>query len=182
MVWTVSVTDEGLELNLENPVDKLKYDMAKEMEEKGLYPFSPSLKLLEIIEPEKEDYDEILSFDRKLIAMNLYQENLGDPKDLREFAIYFGLGDGSDNRVKRNMIELAESKPEEFIEGWNDPLRGIMILVRKGIDKGVIGYRGETNVYFYGDVPLGQNYAEIVNTLAKDSQLLLIVQNQTKKV
>jgi len=53
-----------------------------------------------------------------------------------------------------------------------------MVLTRKAIDKGLITLRGDTNIYVYGEVPLGMNHAEIVTALAKDTTLTTLLNSK----
>lgn len=177
-VIPLRVGDDGVTLNLKNPQDNLRYTVAKEMRDMGVFPFEPQDTLIQIIEPEAEDNSAVDVFDRKLKAMKVISEDLSDPKELREFAYYFGLGDGKDVTVKRNMIDLAETSPEQFLEGWNDEFRHIMVLVRKSIDKGLIGFKADTGIYVFGDKVLGMNHNEIVLTLAKDTALVAVLNNK----
>ena len=172
------VDDNGTTLNLSKPIDKLQYDIACEMRDKGVFPFQPSSILVDIIEPEVEDAEAEKRFDRKFKAMKIINEELQDPKDLREFAYYFGLHEGKDSTVKRNMIDLADDSPESIIEAWGDAFRHLMVLTRKAVEKGLITLRGDTNIYVYGEVPLGMNYSEIVAALAKDTTLTTLLNSK----
>ncbi len=177
-VIPLRVSDDGVILNLRNPQDNLRYEVAKEMRDLGIFPFETQEPLIQIIEPEAEDNSAVHKFDRKLQAMKVISDDFSDPKALREFAYYFGLGDGKDVTVKRNMIELAETSPEQFLEGWNDEFRHIMVLVRKSIDKGIIGLKADTGIYVFGEKVLGMNHNEIVTTLAKDTALVAVLNNK----
>jgi len=177
-VTPLRVGDDGVVLNLKNPLDNLRYTVAKEMRDKGIFPFEPQEPLVMIIEPEAEDNSAVDAFDRELKAMKVISEDLADPKDLREFAHYFGLADGKDVTVKRNMIDLAKTSPEQFLEGWTDEFRHIMVLVRKSIDKGIIGLKADTGIYVFGEKVLGMNHNEIVTTLAKDTALVAVLNNK----
>lgn len=172
------IDDSGTTLNLSRAIDKMQYDIAIEMREKGVFPFQPSSTLIDIIEPEIEDAEAEKRFDRKYQAMKIINEELQDPKDLREFAYYFGLAEGKDSTVKRNLIDLADDSPESILEGWSDAFRHLMVLTRKAIDKGLITMRGDTNIYVFGDVPLGMSHNEIVTTLAKDSTLTTLLNSK----
>lgn len=177
-VRPLRIDDNGVTLNLAKPIDKMQYDIALEMREKGVFPFQPSSILIDIIEPDVEDEKADEKFNRKFQAMKIVQEELQDPKDLREFAYYFGLAEGKDSTVRRNLIDLAESTPEVVLEAWGDAFRHLMVLVRKAVDKGLITLRGDTNIYVYGEVPLGMNYNEMVTTLAKDSVLTTLLNSK----
>lgn len=172
------IDDSGTTLNLSRAIDKMQYDIAIEMREKGVFPFQPSSTLIDIIEPEVEDAEAEKRFDRKYQAMKIINEELQDPKDLREFAYYFGLAEGKDSTIKRNLIDLADDSPESILEGWSDAFRHLMVLTRKAIDKGLITMRGDTNIYVFGDVPLGMSHNEIVTTLAKDSTLTTLLNSK----
>jgi len=172
------IDDNGVTLNLSRPIEKLQYDIAIEMREKGVFPFQASSTLIDIIEPEVEDAEAEKRFDRKYQAMKIINEELQDPKDLREFAYYFGLADGKDSTVKRNMIDMADDNPESILEAWADSFRHLMVLTRKAVDKGLITMRGDTNIYVFGDVPLGMNYNEIVTSLAKDTTLTTLLNSK----
>lgn len=174
----IRVDDNGLTLNLAKPVDKMQYEIALEMREKGVFPFQPSSVLIDIIEPDVEDEKADEKFNRKFQAMKIIQEELQDPKDLREFAYYFGLAEGKDSTVRRNMIDLAEDTPETVLEAWGDAFRHLMVLTRKAVERGVITLRGDTNIYVYGEVPLGMTYNEIVTTLAKDTTLTTLLNSK----
>lgn len=177
-VSNIRVDDAGLTLNLSNPLDLRKYEVAKEMEQLGIFPFEAQEPLLQIVEPDVEDNNAVSQFDNKLKAMNILAVELADPNDLRNFAFYFGLSEGKDTTVKRNMIDLAEKSPEQFIEGWNDEFRHLMVLTRKAIDKGLISLRADTNIYSFGDKVLGMNHNEIVNTLALDTPLVAVLNSK----
>lgn len=177
-IYNLRVDDSGVVLNLANALDNKRFQIASEMKELGLFPFEAQDQLVDIIEPEKEDLASVEKFDRKLKAAKIISEELGDIKDLRQFAFYFGLADGKDVTVRKHMIELAENDPEQFIEGWENPFRHLMVLTRKAIDKGLITLRADTNIYFYADKLLGSNYEEIVNTLAKDSALTAVLNSK----
>lgn len=172
------VDDNGVTLNLARPWDKLQYDIAVEMRDRGVFPFQPSSVLIDIIEPEIEDKEAEKRFDRKYQAMKIINEELQDPKDLREFAYYFGLAEGKDSAVKRNMIDLADDSPESVLDAWGDAFRHLMVLTRKAIEKGLITLRGDTGIYVYGEMPLGMNYSEIVTALAKDTTLTTLLNSK----
>ena len=172
------VDDNGVTLNLARPWDKLQYDIAVEMRDKGVFPFQPSSVLVDIIEPEIEDAHAEEKFNRKYQAMKIINEELQDPKDMREFAYYFVLAEGKDSTVKRNLIDLADDSPETILDAWGDAFRHLMVLTRKAIDKGLITLRGDTNIYVYGEVPLGMNHAEIVTALAKDTTLTTLLNSK----
>lgn len=177
-VRPLRVDDNGVTLNLTKPIEKMQYEIALEMREKGVFPFQPSSVLIDIIEPDVEDEKAEKRFDRKYQAMKVLNEELQDPKDLREFAYYFGLAEGKDSTVRRNLIDIAEDTPETILEAWGDPFRHLMVLTRKAVEKGLITLRGDTNIYVYGEVPLGMNYAEIVTALAKDTTLTTLLNSK----
>jgi hypothetical protein len=174
----IRIADESVTLNLKNPIDRRRLEVAKELRDLGKFPFDPSDPLIEIVEPETEDLEAAAKFDREYEAMRIFKEELSNPDDLRQFAHYFGLGDGKDATVKRNMLEMVKASPNQFIEGWQDSFRHLMILTRRAIDKGLISLRADTNIYFFGDKVLGVNYAEVVATLAGDSQLVAVLNSK----
>lgn len=180
-IHNVKVTDEPIELNLSNPIDNLRYRRLKEMQALGISVFNPSAPLLLLEEPEAEDAGAVKFFDRKFEALRILKEELSDPHDRREFAHYFGEHEGSDNRVFLNMQQRAEKSPEQFLSAWEDPLRPIYILVRKSIDKGLISLKGDTNLYYFGEQPLGFNFDEIVNTFGKDAALTTILNKRVNE-
>lgn len=175
--YPLRVDDNGVVLDLTDPLQNRQYQIAKEMRDLGIHPFHPAESWVEIIEPEKEDNTFIERFDRRTKAIAILNE-LSDPDDMREFAHYFGLGVGKDNSVKRNMYEIADEDPARLIEAWEDPLRNAMVLTRKAIDKGLIGLRSDTNIYYYGEKVLGTTITEVASTLTKDAPLMAVLNSK----
>lgn len=172
--FKVVVTDRVF-LDLADPVDALKYKKVKEAVELDIYPFKSPERLLILEEPELEDREAVINFDRQMEALNILKNELSDPSARREFAYYFGLHHGTNDRVFLNLKEIAEETPEKFISSFNDELKGVYITVNKAIDAGIISMKGETGVYYYGDAVLGLNRDEIVNTLSKDAALMTMI-------
>lgn len=173
--YNVIVTNEGKYLDLSNPIENMQYSRLKEMERLNLHPFKASEPILVIQEPEREDDNAIKFFDRQYEALRILKEELSDPVAQREFAHYWGEHEGTANRVFLNLRERAEKKPDEFISAWNDPLRTVIVLVRKSIDNGLITLRGDTGVYFFGEEALGRNFEEVAQSFAKDAALTTIL-------
>ncbi len=171
--FTFIVRDDNVELDLSNPIDNLKYRHLKQMKDLNLFPFEAASPKLEIIEPSKNDRDEKKFFDRKFKAMTILAE-MTDPEDQREFAHYWGIHQGSNDRVFVSLKEKAESEPEEFLSAWEDPLRPIYILIRKAVDKGLITQK-TSGVYYFGEEALGYNYDDIINSFAKDEAMATIL-------
>lgn len=76
------------------------------------------------------------------------------------------------------MYEIADQDPARLIEAWEDPLRNAMVLTRKAIDKGLIGLRSDTNIYYYGDKVLGTTLTEVASTLTKDAPLMAVLNSK----
>lgn len=178
MVWTVEVTNEPVYLDLKNPIDNLKYRVAKEMKELNLHPFSDANPLLIIEEPERDDHNKVDDFRRKMEALNILN-SMEDPDERREFAYYWGLHTGTDNRVFLSLQEVAEDRPNEFIEAYNDEYKSVVILTRKAIDLGLIAKRGDSHMYYFNDHQLGLRYDDIVDTLVKTPDVLAILNRET---
>lgn len=178
-VWTVEVTNEPVYLNLKDPIDNLKYRFAKELKDNNLHPFSHANPLLIIEEPERDDHDKVSDFKRQFEALSLLN-GIEDPDDRREFAYYWGVHTGTDTRVFLSLKEIAQDRPEEFIEAYNDEYKHVVILVRKAIDLGLVSKRGDTHMYYFNDHQLGLRYDDIVAELVKNADLLALLNREVQ--
>jgi len=181
MVWSVTVSDEPVYFNLKDPIDNLKFRFAKQMRDKDLHPFQASSPILVIDEPEMEDAFAVDRFNLEIKAKNILAEKLSNPKDRREFAYYFGLHEGNDNRVMKSLIEKANDDPKGFIEAYEDDYKHIVILVRKAVDLGIVSRKGEIGIFYFNEHQLGVSFDDIVSELVKDEALLTLLNSEVAK-
>jgi hypothetical protein len=181
MTWSVTVSEEPVYFNLKDPIDNLKFRFAKQMRDKNLYPFQASSPILVIDEPEMEDAFAVDRFNLEVKAKNILSDKLSNPKDRREFAYYFGLHEGNDNRVMKNLIEKANDDPQGFIEAYDDEFKHIVILVRKAVDLGIVSRRGEIGIFYFNEHQLGVSFDDIVSELVKDEALLTLLNSEVAK-
>jgi hypothetical protein len=181
MAWSVTVSEEPVYFNLKDPIDNLKFRFAKQMKEKDLHPFNSSAPILVIDEPEMEDAFAVDRFNLELKAKNIIAEKLSDPKARREFAYYFGLHEGNDNRVMKSLIEKANDDPRGFIEAYEDDYKHIVILVRKAVDLGIVSRKGEIGIFYFNEHQLGVSFDDIVSELVKDEALLTLMNSEVAK-
>lgn len=181
MVWSVTVSDEPVYFNLKDPIDNLKFRFAKQMRDKDLHPFQASSPILVIDEPEMEDAFAVDRFNLEIKAKNILAEKLSNPKDRREFAYYFGLHEGNDNRVMKSLIEKSNDDPKGFIEAYEDDYKHIVILVRKAVDLGIVSRKGEIGIFYFNEHQLGVSFDDIVSELVKDEALLTLLNSEVAK-
>jgi len=181
MVWSVTVSDEPVYFNLKDPIDNLKFRFAKQMRDKDLHPFQASSPILVIDEPEMEDAFAVDRFNLEIKAKNILAEKLSNPKDRREFAYYFGLHEGNDNRVMKSLIEKANDDPKGFIEAYEDDYKHIVILVRKAVDLGIVSRKGEIGIFYFNEHQLGVSFDDIVSELGKDEAILTLLYYDVSK-
>ena len=181
MTWGVTISEEPIYFNLKDPIDNLKFRFAKEMRDKDLHPFQASAPLLVIDEPEMDDASAVDRFELELKAKNIIADKMSNPKDRREFAYYFGLHEGNDNRVMKNLIEKANDDPRGFIEAYEDDYKHIVILVRKAVDLGIVSRKGEIGIFYFNEHQLGVSFDDIVSELVKDEALLTLLNSEVAK-
>lgn len=156
--WTtfrVRIGDETVVLDLDDPIDELKYIFLKNHKrvKESVQAFKATANYyLSNPEQEAELFNEVNRIKRKAILEFSKLKSIDIKKALR---IYGYKSDNiSDNIAEDRLYELVENNPQAFLDKWvNNNNRATEYLLKAALAANVI--RKQKNTYSYGTTTLG---------------------------
>ena len=117
--------------------------------------------------------------DNEALAGDIIQKLEG--QDLADFArvLLITVKPGSSDKViKRAIYEKAETEPGEILNLWNDDLREIMVIIRKGLESGLFKYR--QGRYTFDGQLMGTTFEIATDWLKENEDLIPSIRKQLK--
>jgi len=117
--------------------------------------------------------------DNEALAGDIIQKL--DGEDLKDFAkvLLITVKPGSSDKViKRAIYEMASTNPGEILNEWNDELRELKVIIRKGLESGLFIYK--QGRYTFDGQLMGTTFEIATDWLKENEDLVPSMRKQLK--
>lgn len=117
--------------------------------------------------------------DNEALAGDIIQKLEGE--DLKDFArvLLITVKPGSSDKViKRAIYEMASTNPGEILNEWNDELRELKVIIRKGLESGMFNYK--QGRYTFDGQLMGTTFEIATDWLKENEDLVPSMRKQLK--
>lgn len=101
-------------------------------------------------------------------------------EEMNELALLLGSHTKDPRLQLHHILQYAENNPQKFLDVYNDPNRRARYLIKKGLSSENKYIKKKGFMIYYGDVHLGNDLDQAVQTLMKDKDLMKAIEENIK--